>query len=145
MATPPGELAFDSRTVRFLPLCLLALQMDCVTASLQYTKPCNTQICSFLETRRPYDVCCNHYQHTLCFAGTCIISGPFPRVYFCEPTVSGLNHTYTSCPSSRIGEIQPLLCSLLLRFSKDGCFWYAPTVSCGCLTSNTASPNGWSR
>lgn len=42
MNTPPGELAFDSSTEKFLPLCLLALQMDLVTASLQYTNPCNT-------------------------------------------------------------------------------------------------------
>lgn len=46
MNTPPGESAFDSNTEKFLPLCLLALQMDRVTASLQYTNPCNTQSAS---------------------------------------------------------------------------------------------------
>lgn len=44
MKTPPGELTLDSSTEKFLPLCLLALQMDRVTASLQYTNPCNTPL-----------------------------------------------------------------------------------------------------
>lgn len=66
MNTPPGELAFDSSTEKFLPLCLSALQMDRVTASLQYTNPCNTPLFHCPTVGIKLDMRCSCRSYTSC-------------------------------------------------------------------------------